>query len=67
VLLKNYETAARERKIRESIPDWLDDMGMRELGERWEDFLKTLNAAPVTTLRTNTLKTTRDQLQNMLG
>lgn len=67
VLLKNYETATNERKIRESIPDWLDDMGMRELGERWEDFLKTLNAAPVTTLRTNTLKTTRDQLQNMLA
>ncbi len=66
VIYKQHEAAAQQRKIRESIPDWLDDIGNRELGERWEHVLKALNAAPQTTLRTNTLKTTREHLQQRL-
>lgn len=54
------------RKIRESIPDWLDDRGERELGERWETELRALNEEAHLVLRANTLKNTSDQLMNIL-
>jgi 16S rRNA (cytosine967-C5)-methyltransferase len=31
------------RKIRESIPDWLDILGERELGPSWDDEIRALN------------------------
>jgi len=66
-VLAQYTTASGERKIRESIPDWLEEIGNRELGNRWDTELQALNMAPHTTLRTNTLKTTREQLQQSLA
>ena len=32
-----FESAQQIRKIRESIPDWLDELGVKELGEAWEE------------------------------
>src|ERR1035437_8263083 len=55
------------RKIRESIPDWMDDLGVAELGEEtWEKELSFLNQEAKVVLRTNTLKTTREELQRKL-
>lgn len=55
------------RKIRESIPDWLDELGERELGpERWAVELSALNEEAPVVLRVNTLKITADQLQSRL-
>jgi 16S rRNA C967 or C1407 C5-methylase (RsmB/RsmF family) len=30
-------------KVRESIPDWLDEIGSSELGKEWEEELHALN------------------------
>ncbi len=54
------------RKFRESIPDWLDETGEAELGKRWDVEIKELNKQARVILRTNTLKTTRKDLQRLL-
>ena len=55
------------RKIRESVPDWLDAMGEEELGAKaWDRELSALNEEASVVLRTNTLKTKKDDLQYTL-
>jgi 16S rRNA (cytosine967-C5)-methyltransferase len=55
------------RKIRESIPDWLDELGERELGStKWDRELHALNEEAPVVLRVNTLKTTKESLQRTL-
>jgi 16S rRNA (cytosine967-C5)-methyltransferase len=63
---ERIESLGRIRKYRESIPDWLDERGELELGDRWDDTIRCLNLPPVLTLRANTLKTTRDELRALL-
>lgn len=55
------------RKIRESIPDWLDSLGEKELGKDWEKTIRALNQRPATILRANALKTTPKELQDILA
>jgi 16S rRNA (cytosine967-C5)-methyltransferase len=55
------------RKFRESIPDWLDEMGEGELSTAWERELHALNSPASVVLRVNTLKTSRKELQNILS
>ena len=54
------------RKIRESVPDWLDELGEKELGDRWERELQALNGQAPVVLRTNTIKTSAKKLQERL-
>lgn len=54
------------RKLRESIPDWMDETGFKELGEKWDKELKELNKQARVILRANTLKNTRDELKAAL-
>ena len=54
------------RKIHESIPDWLDEVGEKELGKQWDKELTALNEDARVVLRVNTLKTTRAELQQRL-
>lgn len=54
------------RKFRESIPDWLDALGEKELGGRWEKELNALNDEARVVLRANTLKTTAKELRRVL-
>ena len=54
------------RKIRESIPDWLDQTGEKELGGRWEKELHALNDEARVVLRANTLRIRRGDLQKVL-
>lgn len=63
---KNYQRARHQFKLRESIPDWLDDMGRAELSDKWENEVCALNQQADVVLRTNTIKTTRDLLQKAL-
>lgn len=63
---KRYEEAKTKRSIRESIPDWLDELGDRELGQKWETELAALNSGASVVLRTNTLKITRRELSKRL-
>jgi 16S rRNA (cytosine967-C5)-methyltransferase len=55
------------RKIKESIPDWLDELGYSELNERWNIELQSLNQEAKVVLRVNTIKVTREDLQQMLA
>jgi len=52
-----------ERKIKESIPDWLDELGEHELGNKWDDEIAALNKEAPVILRANTLKISREALQ----
>jgi len=54
------------RKIRESIPDWLDAIGEKEIGSDWDELLKALNKKAPITLRTNFLKATPEVLKQEL-
>lgn len=54
------------RRFRESIPDWMDEQGERELNDRWETELHALNGDAAVVLRTNSLKTTRKELRDRL-
>jgi 16S rRNA (cytosine967-C5)-methyltransferase len=64
---ERFEALSGERRIIESIPDWLDEMASRELGEAWPPLLTALNKPAPIVLRTNTLKTTPVALQASLG
>lgn len=61
-----YEELQSDRKIRESIPDWLDELGEKELGKEWEKELTALNEEASVVLRVNTLKVDRQSLQQQL-
>ena len=66
-ILENYSNAKHTRKYRESIPDWLDEIGSKELGETaWEKELHELNKEAQVVLRVNTLKIKRVQLHRLL-
>lgn len=54
------------RKFRESIPDWMDQLGEAELGKIWDKELHSLNEEAQVVLRTNTLKVSRRELANLL-
>lgn len=47
------------RAVRESIPDWLDDLGERELGPAWDAEIGALNRRAPVFLRVNTLRNDR--------
>lgn len=66
-ILRNAQQVKLIRKYRESIPDWLDDLGLEELGETvWENELLELNKEAQVVLRVNTLKTSAEELRNKL-
>ena len=61
-----YTSLRTNRAIKEAIPDWLDDVGTSELKEAWSPTLSALNQPAPLVIRTNTLKTTRTDLQRLL-
>jgi len=62
----NYEKLKDIRKVRESIPDWLDELGEKELGKEWDTELAALNEEAKVVLRVNTLKVPRKDLKEDL-
>lgn len=56
------ELAAQPRAVRASIPDWLDALGVEEMGDAWDDELAALNQRAEVYLRVNTLKATRPEV-----
>lgn len=66
-LNKTFDAIRNDRKIVESVPDWLDELGERELGEGWSEELHALNEQAKVVLRINTLKTSRNDLQRLLA
>lgn len=56
-----------ERAILQSIPDWLDELGEKLLGEKWDKEIDTLNQQAEVVIRVNTLKISREDLMNRLA
>lgn len=65
-IISQLEKFHKVRKIRESIPDWLDQLGEKELGKDWDKTIRALNQRPTIILRANSLKTTPKELQAIL-
>ena len=61
-----FDELSTIRKFRESIPDWLDELGEKELGNLWDKEIKALNEQAPVILRTNTLKIDKRDLQKKL-
>lgn len=62
-----FDEFSRERKFRESIPDWIDELGEKELGnDLWTKELEAQNKPAEVILRVNRLKITPKELQKQL-
>ena len=62
-----FDELSKIRKFRESIPDWIDELGVSELGETiWTKEIKAQNEQANVILRVNTLKITKEKLQRLL-
>lgn len=67
ILKKNHAATDKDFAIRESIPNWLNELGIKELGkERWQTEIEKMNLTAPTIIRVNTLKTNRKLLQKKL-
>lgn len=65
-ILEKYQSFQTVRKIRESIPDWLDELGERALGTNWEPTLHALNEPAPLIIRANRLKISLPELVSQL-
>jgi 16S rRNA (cytosine967-C5)-methyltransferase len=62
-----FDELSKIRKLKESIPDWMDALGTKELGDTvWTKEISALNEQADVILRVNTLKTTKEKLQAAL-
>lgn len=61
-----FDELSKIRKYRESIPDWMDELGEKELGKKWDAEIAALNKEADVILRVNTLQTNPEKLQATL-
>jgi 16S rRNA (cytosine967-C5)-methyltransferase len=62
-----FDELTKIRKFKEAIPDWIDELGLKELGqETWEKELTAQNEQARVILRVNTLKTTKEKVRSIL-
>ncbi len=62
-----FDELSKTRKFAESIPDWMDELGVKELGEKtWAKEIAAQNQKADVILRVNTLKITKEELQAKL-
>jgi len=62
-----FDELSKIRKYREAVPDWIDDLCEKSLGEKlWTAEIAKLNQPAEVILRTNTLKTTKEKLRKAL-
>ncbi|MGB3547510.1 MAG: RNA methyltransferase, partial [Saprospiraceae bacterium] len=64
---ERYEKVRADPALDESFPDWLFELGKRELGDDWLPAIKALNKTAEVVMRVNTLKTDREDLQRRLA
>lgn len=62
-----FDELSKTRKLRESIPDWLDELGVKELGKKWDKEIAALNKQADVVLRVNPIKATVQEVQNELS
>jgi len=62
-----FDELSKIRALKESIPDWMDKLGVKELGEKlWATEIAAQNQPAKVVLRVNTLKTTKEKLRAIL-
>ena len=62
-----FDDLSKIRTFKESIPDWMDELGVKELGEKvWSTEITAQNQPAKVILRVNTLKTTKEKLRAIL-
>jgi len=62
-----FDELSKTRKFKESIPDWMDELGVKELGkQKWTKEIAALNQMAPVVLRTNSLKATPKKLRDAL-
>ena len=62
-----FDELSKKRTLKESIPDWMDELGVKELGEAvWSKEITAQNQPAKVILRVNTLKTTKEKLRAIL-
>ncbi|OUR93333.1 RNA methyltransferase [Flavobacteriales bacterium 34_180_T64] len=62
-----FDEFSQIRKYRESIPDWMDELGEKELGsDVWTKEIAALNKQAEVVLRVNTLKGNKEELKSEL-
>lgn len=62
-----FDELSKIRKFRESIPDWMDELGEKALGNAlWTKEIAAMNRQADVILRTNTLKISRAALRDEL-
>ena len=62
-----FDELSKNRVYRESIPDWMDELGVKELGEeKWSKEIAAQNQPAKVILRVNTLKTPKEALRAIL-
>ena len=62
-----FDELSKTRVFKESIPDWMDELGVKELGEKvWSTEIAAQNQPAKVILRVNTLKTTKESLRALL-
>jgi 16S rRNA (cytosine967-C5)-methyltransferase len=62
-----FDELSKIRKYRESVPDWMDELGVSELGETlWSKEIAAQNQQADVILRTNTLNISKEMLQKKL-
>ena len=66
-IFKNRKEAYELRKVKESIPDWLDVLGEEELKDKWDELINALNYKAPLSIRVNTIKTNFQQLEKLLS
>ncbi len=59
--------ARTQRALRESIPDWLDELGEEQLGAEWTSTIAALNQQAPVVLRVNRLKADQATVQRALA
>jgi len=64
-IMKRYEEVSKIRAVRESIPDWLDELGARDV-KGWDNVIHELNKEAEVVLRVNTIKISKKELSEIL-
>lgn len=62
VAFENRKQNISSVAVRESVPDWLYQYGLQELGPEWDEILHSLNHPADVFLRVNTLRGSREEL-----
>ncbi len=64
--LKTSKLSGAPLEVQESITDWMNELGQKELGARWPAIIKSLNEKSSVDLRVNTLKSDRETVKQNL-